>query len=138
MADLSKTETKLIYACSGAADVGEIADRVARRLRNECAVGMSCLAGIGAGLSGYIQSAKGVDVNITIDGCKIGCAKITLEKIGVTPTSYILTDMGLVKGETPVTEKIIAQMSEKIKNTQDTPVLPIQMGKGGCSCGGKC
>ena len=32
MTDLSKTETKLIYACSGAADVGEIADRVARKL----------------------------------------------------------------------------------------------------------
>lgn len=33
MADLSKT--KLIYACSGAADVGEIADQVARKLRSE-------------------------------------------------------------------------------------------------------
>ena len=27
MADSSKPETNLIYACSGAADVGEIADR---------------------------------------------------------------------------------------------------------------
>ena len=138
MADCCKTETKLIYACSGAADVGEIADRVARRLRTEGAAGMSCLAGIGAGLSGYVQSAKGVDVNITIDGCKIGCAKKTLEKIGVTPTSYILTDMGLIKGETPATEKIIVQMSEKIKNTQGTPLTPIQMVNGSSSCGGKC
>lgn len=138
MADCCKTETKLIYACSGAADVGEIADRVARRLRTEGTAGMSCLAGIGAGLSGYVQSAKGVDVNITIDGCQVACAKKTLEKIGVTPTSYILTDMGLIKGETPVTEKIIVQMSEKIKNTQGTPVPPIQMATGGCSCGGKC
>jgi uncharacterized metal-binding protein len=116
MADCCKTETKLIYACSGAADVGEIADRVARRLRTDGGAPMNCLAGIGAGLSGYVQSAKGVDVNITIDGCKIGCAKKTLEKIGVTPISYILTDMGLVKGETPITEKIIVQISEKIKN----------------------
>jgi thioredoxin 1 len=35
MADCCKTETKLIYACSGASDVGEIADRVARRLRSK-------------------------------------------------------------------------------------------------------
>ena len=138
MPDCCKTETKLIYACSGAADVGEIADRVARRLRTDGVAPMSCLAGVGAGLSGYVQSAKGVDINITIDGCQVACAKKTLEKIGVTPTSYILTDMGLVKGETPVTEKIIVQMSEKIKNTQDPPVIPIQMGTGGCSCSGKC
>jgi uncharacterized metal-binding protein len=138
MNDSSKTETKLIYACSGAADVGEIADQVARRLRAEGFNKMTCLAGIGAGLSNYVQSAKGADENITIDGCSVACAKKTLEKIGVTPTSYILTDMGVVKGETPVTEKIIVQMCEKIKNMKGTPVPPIQMATGGCSCGGKC
>ena len=115
MADCCKTETKLIYSCSGAADVGEIADRVARKLRVDGAARMSCLAGIAAGLSGYVQSAKGADVNITIDGCKTACAKKTLENIDVTPASYILTDLGLIKGETPVTEKIVSQMCEKIK-----------------------
>ncbi len=139
MADCCKTETKLIYACSGAADVGEIADRVARRLRKECIAGMSCLAGIGAGLSGYVKSAKDVDVNITIDGCQIACAKNTLEKIGVTPVSYILTDMGLVKGETPVAEKVITEMWEKIKSAISNPIPPVQITtEGGCSCGGKC
>jgi uncharacterized metal-binding protein len=137
MPDCCKKESNLIYACSGAADVGEIADRVARRLRTDGVGPMSCLAGIGAGLSGYVQSAKGVGINITVDGCQVACAKKILEKIGVTPTSYILTDMGLVKGKTPVTEKIIVQMSEKIKNAQDTPVIPIQMGTGACSCSGK-
>ena len=57
MADCCKAGTKLIYACSGAADVGEIADRVVRRLRREGFTKMTCLAGIGAGLSGYVQSA---------------------------------------------------------------------------------
>jgi len=69
MVDLSKTETNLIYACSGAADVGEIADQVARRLRAEGFTKMTCLAGIGAGLQNYVQSAKDSDVNIAIDGC---------------------------------------------------------------------
>jgi uncharacterized metal-binding protein len=112
-------ETKLIYACSGAADVGEIADRVVRKLRADGLAKMTCLAGISAGLSGYVQSAKGVDVNITIDGCPVACAKKTLENIDVTPVSYILTDFGLVKGETPATEKIIAEMCEKIKNATE-------------------
>jgi uncharacterized metal-binding protein len=135
MAGLNKTETKLIYACSGAADVGEIADRVARKLRSEGAAKMTCLAGIGAGLSAYVKSAKDADVNIAIDGCPVACAKNTLAKIGVTPTSYILTDMGLIKGETPVTEKIIKQLADKIKNTQDATEKQAQIGTCGCSCG---
>jgi uncharacterized metal-binding protein len=138
MAECCSTKTNLIYACSGAADVGEIADRVARKLRTEGAAGMSCLAALGAGLSGYVQSAKGADENITIDGCAVACAKKTLEQIGVTPTSYILTELGLVKGESPVTEKIIAQMSEKIKNTNGNQATSVQMKTVGCSCGGKC
>ena len=87
---------------------------------------MTCLAGIGAGLSNYVKSAKDADENITIDGCHVVCAKKTLEKIGVIPTSYILTDLGLVKGETPSTEKIVVQMCEKIKNRQQqlNPACP--------------
>jgi uncharacterized metal-binding protein len=138
MADCCNTETKLIYACSGAADVGEIADQVARRLRSEGVAKMTCLAGIGAGLPNYVQSAKSTDMNIAIDGCPVACAKKTLEKIGVTPTSYILTDMGLVKGETPATEKIVVQMCEKIKSAKSKPTKSVQTGTGGCSCGGKC
>ena len=138
MAECCGGGTKLIYSCSGAADVGEIADQVARRLRSEGFAKMTCLAGIGAGLSGYVQSAKGADENITIDGCSVACAKKTLENIGVTPTAYILTDLGLVKGESPVTKETVKQMSDKIKSTKETPAPPIQKGTGGCSCGGGC
>jgi uncharacterized metal-binding protein len=138
MTDLRKAETKLIYACSGAADVGAIADQVARRLRSEGVAKMTCLAGIGAELPSYVQSAKDSDVNIAIDGCSVACAKKTLDKIGVTPVSFILTDMGLVKGDTPVAEKTIIEMCEKIKSANDNPVKPVQIGTGGCSCGGKC
>ena len=138
MAECCGTATKLIYACSGAADVGEIADQVARKLRSEEFAKMTCLAGIGAGLSGYVQSAKGADENITIDGCSVACAKKTLEKIGVRPIAYILTDLGLVKGESPVTEKTVKQISDIIKRMKDIPAPPVQMGTGGCSCGGKC
>jgi uncharacterized metal-binding protein len=76
---------------------------------------MTCLAGIAAGLSGYVQSAKGASENITIDGCKKACAKTTLERIEVTPTSYILTELGLVKGESTVSDEIVARICEKIK-----------------------
>jgi uncharacterized metal-binding protein len=138
MADCCKPETNLIYACSGAADVGEIADQVARRLRSEGFAKMTCLAGIGAGLSSYVQSAISTDENITIDGCSVACAKKTLEKIGVTPTSYILTDMGLVKGETPITEKIVDEVLAKVKSAKGMSAILLKSGSGGCSCDGKC
>jgi uncharacterized metal-binding protein len=133
-------KTKLIYSCSGAADVGEIADRVVRKLRSEGFSRMTCLAGIAAGLSGYVQSAKGADENITIDGCGVACAKQTLERIGVTPTSYVLTELGLVKGKSPATEKIVAEMCAKIKNDHSSITLieQIMPVTGGCSCNGKC
>lgn len=120
--------TKLIYSCSGSADVGEIADRVTRKLQSEGYAKMTCLAGVGAGLSGYVQSAKGADVVIAIDGCSTACARKSLERIDVHPISYILTDLGLKKHETPVTDKIIAAMSEKIKGELFTTVLSVKRG----------
>ena len=116
MADCCEGGTKLIYSCAGSADVGEIADRVTRRLRDEGYAIMTCLAGVGAGLSGFVQSAIGADENITIDGCSTACARKSLERIGVNPKSYILTTLGLEKHETPVTEKVIDEIFEKIMN----------------------
>ena len=63
MADCCGGETKLIYACSGAANVGEIADRVARKLSSEENYLMSCLAGVGAG--------SDVEAVVPVEGCFI-------------------------------------------------------------------
>jgi uncharacterized metal-binding protein len=41
----------LIVACSGASDLGALTDQAARALAREGRAHMSCLAGIGAGLS---------------------------------------------------------------------------------------
>lgn len=136
MAECCSGGTKLLYACSGAADLGEISDMAARRLRDEGFGSMTCLAAIGADLSGFVQSAKGADVIITIDGCQMACAQKNLERIGVSSNSYILTEMGLVKGKTPVTAKIVAEVCEKIKDPSCSPAHSFSSGeKGGCSCG---
>ena len=58
MAECCSGGVRMIYACSGAADVGEIADRVARKLRDEGFTKMSCLAAIGVDLSGYVQRQR--------------------------------------------------------------------------------
>ncbi|MFO7890696.1 MAG: putative zinc-binding protein, partial [bacterium] len=68
MVQCCNTGNRLVYACSGGADVGEIADRVARQLVKEGFAKPSCLAGVGGHVSGFIASAQGTADNIVIDG----------------------------------------------------------------------
>ena len=124
--------TKLIYACSGCSDVGEVADISARELTKEGFGKMSCLAGVGAVLSGFVESAKGADEVIVIDGCPVACGKKILENAGAKAKSYILTEMGLVKGKTEVTEEVIEVVCRKIVGTAKDNGK--ECGEGCCSC----
>ncbi|MEW6515335.1 MAG: putative zinc-binding protein [candidate division FCPU426 bacterium] len=126
--------TRLIYACSGAADVGAISDQVARRLSKEGFGGMTCLAAIGANLSGFVESAKSAE-NIVIDGCNVACGRKNLERIGVSGKVFILTDMGLVKGKTPVEDAVISEMAAKVK--QGIGKTAPSAGAT-CACNGNC
>lgn len=112
------TKIKRVYACSGCADVGEVADSVSRQLREDgfANATASCLVGIGAGIESFIKVAKETDEVITIDGCPIGCAKLMMEKIGINPTSYVLTTMGLQKGNAKPTKELVEEIATKIKS----------------------
>ena len=60
----------LVYACSGAANTGYLADSVARRFSIQGLGKMTCLAAVASNLSGILESAIAVD-NIIIDGCPV-------------------------------------------------------------------
>ena len=68
-------KVRLIYACSGAANTGFLADKVARNLAGGNGAKMTCLAAMGARLSGFLESAKSASANILIDGCSVSCGK---------------------------------------------------------------
>lgn len=140
MAECCGGSNILIYSCSGAADLGEASDKTARKLRDLGLGKMTCLAGIGAGLSGYVESARGSDKNIVIDGCQVACGKKAMDKIGAKCTPYILTEMGYIKGKTPVTEQLIMEISDAVMNAELKGVAPgkPKQGGGSCGCGGKC
>jgi uncharacterized metal-binding protein len=90
----------LLYACSGAANVAEIADHVARQLTAEGLGQMFCLAGLGAGIPNMIQTAKDADLNLVLDGCPLDCARLIFEKAGVTNVKIIrVTDHGIAKAK---------------------------------------
>lgn len=98
----------LIFSCSGAADVGELADRAARKLTKNGMGKMFCLAGIGGQVSGIVKSTEAASSILAIDGCPLECAKKSLEVAGFTKINHlILSDHGFEKGHTEVTQESI-------------------------------
>lgn len=96
----------LIFACSGAADVGQVADLAARSLMRNGSGRMFCLAGIGAGIEPILNKTRQAQTILAIDGCGLRCAKLGLEKAGFTNFKYLqLADLGMEKGKTPLTEE---------------------------------
>ena len=101
----------LIFACSGAADVGRLSDLAARQLTADGVGKMFCLAGIGGRVSGIIESTRSARAILVLDGCALDCAKKTLENAGFSRFEFVrLTDLGLEKGKTPVSAETIAQV----------------------------
>jgi uncharacterized metal-binding protein len=112
----------LIYSCSGAANVAEISDRVARRLMKEGAGAMFCLAGLGAELPNMVETAKKADFSLVLDGCPIDCARKIIEKVNLVNTKVIrITDLGIAKAKgVPVTDEqveIVYQEAKRILAT---------------------
>ena len=104
------TAPTLIFACSGSSDVGEIADRAARKLMRDGAGRMYCLAGVGGRVSGILLSTQAAESILAIDGCPLACAKNTLEKAGIARFQHVqLADLGMAKGKSPVNEERIAR-----------------------------
>lgn len=111
-----ENNTRIVYGCAGCSDVGEVSDLVSRKLRRKgyAQPTASCLAGIGAGIQSFVDAAKSVDEVITVDGCGILCAKKIIENIGISPRAYILTEMGLEKGKTQISDEVVNGIYQQI------------------------
>ncbi len=105
---------KLIFACSGAADVGEIADRAARRLTRDGKGRMFCMAGLGGRISGILKTTEAAEGVLAIDGCPLNCVKSSLEQAGFTAFKHLqVADLGLEKGKSPATEESINKVAAR-------------------------
>ncbi|MGD2109611.1 MAG: putative zinc-binding protein [Phycisphaerae bacterium] len=108
----------LIFACSGAADVGELSDLAARKLNKEGVGKMFCLAGVGGRVAGIMGNTKGAARLLAIDGCGLDCARLTLEQAGICDFAHMrVTDLGMAKGETPVTTGNVTRVADEAAAT---------------------
>jgi len=106
-------ETRLVFPCSGAADVGEVTDRAARWMTRAGTGDMYCLAGIGGRVSGIMASTAAATKILAIDGCVQECARKTLEQAGFTGFRHLkLDELGLKKRHTPPTDEVIHRVAE--------------------------
>jgi len=103
----------LIFSCSGAADVGEIADRTARKLGRDKVGKMHCLTGIGGQVASIVKTAQAADQILAIDGCTLNCASLCLKEAGFEDFATLrLADLGMEKGTCPATEESVARAAK--------------------------
>lgn len=107
---------KLIFACSGSADVGKIADLAARKLHEDGAGKMFCLAGIGGRVKGILDGTRSAQAILVLDGCPLHCGRHSLEEAGFKRFEHLcLKDLGMEKGKTPATEQAVAKVARQGK-----------------------
>jgi uncharacterized metal-binding protein len=111
---------KLIFACSGAADVGALADRAARKMTRDGNGKMFCLAGIGGRVPGIMKTTEAAEAILAIDGCPLNCVKNCLEQAGFSQFEHLqVADLGLEKGKSPMSDDAVAKVAaagaEKIR-----------------------
>ena len=108
----------LLFCCSGAADTAEIGDRAVRQLHKAGEAKMYCLAGIAGEAETIVNNTRAASRIVAVDGCDIDCARKTLEKAGFHGFFHLrTTDLGLEKGNSPVTEEAVGAVADRIRLT---------------------
>jgi uncharacterized metal-binding protein len=126
----NKGSNRLILACAGAANTGQMTYRLALELTHEGRGKLFCLAGIGAHLSGFVVSARDAEEMLVLDGCPLSCAAKNLEQADIPVRNhFIITELGVEKqqGKSPTAEQT-AKVKEAILKALPTvkaPILPM-------------
>lgn len=102
---------KLIFSCSGAADVGAVVDQAARRLTREGLGKMYCTVGLGGRIPSILETTATASTLLALDGCPLHCARRSLEEAGFSDLIHVcIADLGMKKGQTPPNEENIERV----------------------------
>jgi uncharacterized metal-binding protein len=88
----------LVYSCSGCSSAAQMANHLALRLDRAGAAEMSCIAGVGGGVTGLVRTVQSGRRILALDGCVLKCAAACLANAGVVAdTHLVLSDYGVKK-----------------------------------------
>ena len=106
-----------VVACSGASNVGQIANQAAIELAKEKVAGFFCLAGVGGHIKVMVKSAKEAGLMIAIDGCPVQCAARTLQHADIEPAiQIVVTELGIEKSPDLAPDELAcSRVVEKVK-----------------------
>ena len=115
----------VVLTCSGASNVGQMTNEVAKRLSEDGDAKYFCLAGVGGHVSGMVASVKGADKVLVLDGCQVGCAKRCLDQADIAGYDHlVLTDLEIEKEHT---FNLGAEDLEKaLTAAQDKLAIPVE------------
>lgn len=106
-----------IFPCVGAANVGQLSNKIAIELEKEGIGNLMCTVGIGARAPGLMKSAEASDRIIAINGCPVNCATKTMELAGFkVDREIVISELGVkkTKDRDPSDEEV-AEVLEKVK-----------------------
>ncbi|MBU0515879.1 MAG: putative zinc-binding protein [Proteobacteria bacterium] len=129
----------MLLACSGASNVGQLTNQAAVELTREGLGRMFCLAGIGGGLSGFVQSARDAATLVVMDGCELGCARAIFERAEVPLKNYlVVTDLGIDKNhDLALDRQSLETLKMAVRRAAGwRPPRLARPGGGSCGCGG--
>ena len=79
----------LVYSCSGCSSAAQLANSLAVRLDREGLAEMSCIAGVGGGVRSLVKKAQSERKIIVMDGCSLHCAKLCLDRYGISINVHV-------------------------------------------------
>ena len=93
------TNLDIIFACDGAASVGQVGNEVAKDLTNRGVVArMCCTAAVGAGSEVHVNIGKNAKRVIVINGCANKCTSKIMEQRGIkVDYEFTISEMGIKK-----------------------------------------
>ena len=109
----------IIFACDGAASVGQVGNEVAKDITNRgVRARMCCTAAVGAGSEVHVNIGKNAKRVIVINGCANKCASKIMEQRGIkVDYEFTISEMGVKKIPTldfdPEDVKKIAEIIER-------------------------
>lgn len=88
-----KAKLPLVYACSGCSSVAQLANTCALRLDRLGQAQMSCISGVGGGVTALVKLAQSGRPILALDGCSLACVKACLARAQLIPTTHLILNL---------------------------------------------